>query len=539
MAAASILAAASVALAVTATSAPAPQPPTQPAASTSSPSDWQLDANASIEARGTTIFEDPLEVGRPLPTDQRKLEGLRIIEQRARIGAELEWGRSTGLINQVNLRVQADLLNGPSARGSAVDGTDGSATSPDHAPTASVLAVDPEYQRDLSLGAGDKFYMRQFAVEARSRWGRILAGRTVSQWGLGLLAQDGVDDPMQFGFKRRAAVVDRVQMTLIPGAIPGDGTWAGVFPVALVLAYDNVYEDDLAAVAQGEDATNLIGAALAKFDDLEIGVYAVRREQTDSRGLYINANVADFYARFKRRFGRYKVNLATEWLQVSGDTTYFRTATNPDALKVDQLGGVVRADLARGKFRLRLEGGLASADQNAWDDTVRNFKLARDYRVGLVLFHDVMRRVSSNTAANLADPRFAGQPPAGYERIATAGSVSQAMYLHPVLRIGDFYGISGMIGYLWARSPSKYVDPHKSSLKGGAAIGPMGGPASDDLGTELDLAIQYRVRIDKVALIARADWGCATLGEAFADEDGKVADGVCTVMGQLLARARW
>jgi len=534
------LAAAAVALAATVTPA-APIAKTAPPVVRAAPSvpDWSLKTEMNVAARGTMAITDAQEVGRPLAADNTRLPGFTTMEQRLRAGGEIHWERRAAELNSVRLRVQVDAFNGPSQR--KVGAVERKAPQPGGAglDPDTALAVDPIHKRDTGWNADDKHLLRRFDVEFATRWGRLLAGRTVSTWGLGLLAQGGQDEDLQFGFKRRGVIVDRVQATLIPAAIPGDGSWAAAFPIALVLAADHVVEDDLARAADGDDAENLIAALFVKHLQWEFGLYGVRRTQIDRRGLTINAWVSDIYGRAFERFGKWQVELAGEFLSITGDTTYFRTAYNPDKLKIDQFGGVLRLTVKRKTFAIRVEGGVASGDQDPFDDTVRNFKFAADYRVGLVLFSDVMRRATANTAANLTDPRFAGQPPAGYERLASGGAVTQAIYIHPVARVGPWHGLAAQVGWLFAQAPAPLVDPYFSSLKGGEAIGPNGGTASTDLGSEIDAAVWYELDAGPVRAMARVDWGSATLGKAFADRDGKVGPDVSTVLGQLLVRGTW
>ena len=453
------------------------------------------------------------------------------MEQRLRAGGELRWRRPGGLPSKVTLRVQADLLNGPSSRelrtaGAAKELTD------------KLLAADPEHARDTALGAGDKNMLRRFEVEFETRWGRLLAGRTVSKWGLGLLAQDGVAEPFDFGFRRRGTIVDRVQAAIIPAAIPGDGMWAAVFPVAIAVAADHVVEDDLANAANGDDATNVIAALVARHLHWEAGLYGVKRNQTDAQGLTIDAYIGDVFARWHDRFGGWQLEAALEALVITGETTYFRTPTNPDKLKLGQAGGVRRLTATHRWGAIRVEVGSASGDQNPYDDTVRNLKFAADYRVGLVLFHSVMRRTSAVTSANIADQRFTGQAPAGHERLATNGAVNQAQYLAPVLKIGPFKGLSLLAGAVVARSPVPLIDAYFSSVDG-APEGPLGGKASTDLGVEIDLGVRYDVKIAGVDIGARVDWGKAMLGEAFAAATGELGPAPTVLVGQLLVGGTW
>lgn len=516
---------AALAAAVTAVVSPPP-----PAVAPSTVSGWQLDADADVQARWTSAVIGESTVGRPLLTDPGLLPEWTRHEARVRAGGELTWKRPRGLPSQVQLNVQADLVNAPLQSGGSVG--------PKHADPAILLKSDPIAAHSNAWDAPNSQLLRQFSVEFAARWGRLLAGRTVSEWGLGLLAQDGKADPFDFGVRRQGTVVDRVQAVLIPAAIPGDGLWAAVIPVAFAVAADHVVFDDLADASQGDDATNTIAAVIVKHLHFEGGLYGVQRSQVDRRGLRIDATVGDVFVRWHDRFGRWDVEAAAEALIIRGDTTYFRTAANPDKLKLEQDGRVLRLTAKRKWLAIRLQAGQASGDQNPTDDTVRNLKFAADYRVGLVLFHEYMRRSTAASAANISDARFTGQPPAGYERLASGGAVTQAMYINPVVRVGPFVGFTLQAGLLLAQAPVPLVDPYFSNLHS-APKGPGGGDATTDLGVEIDLGARYERKFGPLTARAQVDWGTLTPGTAFADPSGDAPAKMTVLMGQLMLSGGW
>ncbi len=479
--------------------------------------------DARVEARSTQTSVSAIEAPGPAAGDADRLPSSSLLESRLRAGGALTWHLGNAWLQQLQLSVQADLFSGPrSAEG-----------------VPSRLDADALFAADRSPWALEQHLVRRFAVEADGRWGRVAVGRQVSTWGLGLLAQSGDDEPYQFGLKRRGAVVDRAQIALLPAGLVGDGSALGFLPLALVFAADDVVDDDLASKRAGDSAQQLIAAALLRYPELEFGAYGVRRWQTDSQKLGLEATVGDVYARWKHAFGKTRVQVATEWLMIRGTTTWFRTATSPDELNVAQHGGLVRVRVERGAFGLQLDGGLASGDDSPFDDTISNFKMARDLRVGLVLFGEMWRRQSANIVANLADPRYSGGAPAGADRFASNGSATGARWLSATLR-AKVDRVTFLTGVLAADAPVPLVDPHRTGLAGGALTGPRGGAASRDLGWELDAAVQYDQPLGAgLSLRARLDLGVAFPGMAFAAADGSPSAAAGAAVGQLALRGHW
>ncbi len=492
---------------------------------------WTMTTSSDFNARAVMVGTGDVDVGRPLATDPSVVPADKVLETRLRLGGLVAWTRRSGFlrplgfIRSVSLHVQGDLLSGP-------QWTDGHST---------LMRHDPLEQRPTEVLK--QVRLRRGFVQVDTTLGRIAAGRMVSTWGLGLLAQSGDADPYQFGIKRDGVIVDRVQFATAP-LLTFDGARPSGVPLFISVAADRVVVDDLAIASNGDEAYNFIGAILYRGAKVHAGGYAVMRSQTNPKegsDLRIDANAYDVYARWADSVGDWRIEAATEWLMLRGETTYFRTASNPDLLKILQFGGVARITATQGDLGLRLETGLASGDDRPFDDTLSNLKFSREYRVGLAMFHEGVRRTTAALAANLDDPRYLGQAPTGFDRAATGGSVTGAIYAMPTVRYELFGKRLTLLGaVLWAQAPAPMVDAYQSGLNGGDAIGPRGGKASTDLGLEVDVAAAWRQPFAKnFAVTVRGDLGNWMPGAAFDDAAGNSAAAVMVWMGRVELQGSW
>ncbi len=459
---------------------------------------WHIDGSWRLAGEHVT----PIEVNSPDPS---RLGASDTGEHRLRLGGDVEYAQPTGFVRSLAAQVQADFR-----------------------------------QSNDTVDTPDGFTMRKAFAEATTLAGRIGAGRTVSQWGLGIVAQNGEDDPMQFGMKHGGTIVDRVQYAILPAAIFQHGDPLDAFPLAIAVAYDRVRQDDLART-DSDVAHNWVAAVLYRGKELQAGVYGVKRDQLDAAGLGMNAWIGDAYASYSTFTNTgWKLGLAGEVAVVSGTTTWLRTITQPDHLDIAQWGGVIRGEAAHKSIKIRLEGGIASGDDRPFDSTLHNFQFASDYHVGLVLFSQYMRQQSRNTMSNLGDPRYTNGAPAGVEHVDTHGAVTQAMYLHPVVRIEATKRLALIVGAVLARSPNEVADPFQTYMAGGVPAGPRGAKHQQDLGTEFDTAIEWnQPLVFGLSLLARADAGVLLPGHAYDAADGTPASAVAGVQGQLALRGNW
>ncbi len=446
-----------------------------------------------------------VEASGPEPAEALRLTSPTEVEARSRVGGEGGWRSASGFLRAIKGEFELEIRSWDRPEPALRDG-----------PTL----------------------LRRASVEATTLAGQFTFGRTQSTWGLGLLAQDGTEDPMQFGVRRGGSTVTRLGYALLPAALWQGGDPTHAFPLAVAVAYDWVARDDLAAYP-GDEANNAIAALLYRGPELQAGVYGVLRNQTDANNLPMQAQIVDGFLRWRRHNGpRNYLELAAEGVMVRGETGWMATPSQPGKKNVDQLGGVARVEFGQRRgSSFRLETGTASADSRPGNDTLRNFRMANDYRVGLVMFPVAQRLLSAQAAANLADLRYSAHAPAGLERVNTDGAVTQATYLHPVLRVEPGKNQAILLGALWASSPSDAADPFRSWLAGGEAVGPRGAVAKRNLGLELDAALESKARLAYWAeLVLRLDAGVWFPGDVFDDASGRPMAAVGAWQGALQLR---
>jgi hypothetical protein len=156
----------------------------------------------------------------------------------------------------------------------------------------------------------------------------------------------------------------------------------------------------------------------------------------------------------------------------------------------------------------------------------------------MILFQEVMARISAHTVSLVSDPEISGAPPKGFELIATEGSVTNALYLNPVVRWSSTRGVGIDFGVLAAWAAADVIDPWGSAQNGGYNYNYLG-KAMDDtsryLGTEIDAAVHYGYTVrDAVRLRLGVAVGAFFPGSAFeAPEGGKSLSEVYKIRTQF------
>jgi hypothetical protein len=386
--------------------------------------------------------------------------------------------------------------------------------------------------------------LRRGFVEAITDYGLFGAGRTLSTWGVGLLAHDGEDDPMQPGARMGGNIVDRVQYAFAPGSLFGRDEKS--LPLFLAVALDRVVRDDVVDAAAGDVARNAVAALFYRSKDWELGGYFVDRSHDDAQGLGLQARIGDIAGKVNFALGPGTLELAGEGVIVRGETTWLRTPLQPPGIDVAQQGGVLRADWTQalnghGKgLRARLELGHASGDDRPFDATLRPFRFAADHQTTLLLFREAVRQNAAVTALRLSDPALVGAAPAGVEHLDTKGAITNATYIAPAVRMQPYDWLGLLVAATWARAPVDVADPFQSSLAGGQATAWRGAVQARDLGMELDAALELRPRLPYgFWLVVRYDYGVFWPGAAFAGNDGKPARSVTGTLYQLRLEKRF
>jgi hypothetical protein len=384
-------------------------------------------------------------------------------------------------------------------------------------------------------------YPRYLYVEYKSPVGVFRLGQQGSQWGMGIVANDG-DHPTLFDDYRRGSLVERILYATTP---LGEGT-----PLVLALGGDLVFQDATADLLSGDRAFEAFGAAQWKTRSAEIGVYGVARQQSR------NATSVDTYTPFVETLtagvvdvsGRFDAPVPgstssfvygqMEAATIFGSTTFIRGAwgqpINPTGPRPNELirsyGGAATLGATRvsgegsdrwGSVDGEVEVGYASGDANPTDGVSKRFTFDENHHVGLVLFDQVLRWKTARSATIAQDPAIVGRAAPGLEFLPSNGGVFGAEYINPrfVLRPRRWVDLKG--GVVIAQTTADFVDPFQYGVLGNARNYDGGDPTKHDLGVELDVGAAFRVPLERYATIqAGVEGGVLFPGHAFDDAQG-------------------
>ncbi|MFN7142499.1 MAG: hypothetical protein ACK4YP_01885 [Myxococcota bacterium] len=369
--------------------------------------------------------------------------------------------------------------------------------------------------------------------------GLLRVGRQGSQWGMGLLANDGNGFDDTFGENKYGATYDRAIFATRPISIVQ--TIAGKrdtgIPLIVAVGVDRLVEDPLIqyygygctldqTAEDGEDprceetenhgyteerdasrragdwwvdpeddvwemvyVVRYAGEGIklpgGQVGDLTVGAYVVNRKQTETESDvlildgYLKAEVAGAF-------------LEGEILNIRGDTRAITLTTTSDAEGVDPLykkadiwGYVVRGGYQTEILTVGLEHGFASGDSNVPDANFTGRPLSPDHNVGLIMYEEILSRVTATTWSEDARGLWSN------------GGVYNSRYVFPVVRVRplDNWEIIGGFLTAWPDEPdgarircteAEANDPERGLQCGNSRA------AATSLGWEADLAIKHR-----------------------------------------------
>ncbi|MBL8913847.1 MAG: hypothetical protein JNM17_24300, partial [Archangium sp.] len=262
-------------------------------------SNWNLSASLTASARinygGSTLF--PLDV-------DRTTFPIAPFQTRIRVTPEIHLG-GFGLI------AEADAATG------AILGIPPDALVGDRQPYPAIRAVE----------------LRKVYLEYKWASGAFRVGQQTSNWGLGLLANDGGKDPEagDFGQQHFGNLTYRALLATRP-LFGWGGNWRA-FEVAL--AADLIVRDNFGEFARGDRAfQGVLALRFNKDPENNFGVYAVYRNQrnvnVNDGGKSTDAIVVDVAGKWhliKRRNRDFKVGF--EFVGIGGTTTQARNENAP------------------------------------------------------------------------------------------------------------------------------------------------------------------------------------------------------------------
>jgi len=410
----------------------------------------------------------------------------------------------------------------------------------DLAPAFQDLGWQGRSNRDGVHASG--FDFRHLFVKFRLPFGVFEFGQMPSDWGMGMLINGGnQEEGPDFGDIRFGDIVDRALFAFRPLTFLGPRSNLAR-TVALAMAGDIIYRDRYAqlvtsngnagGLSWGDTAWRVLAALV--YDpspDSRAGLYVARRIQSyAANGGDLHTWTFDLHLRtlFPLEFTSGILSFEAEGVEVWGGTSHSANLNSVNDTKVAQQGLAARVLVSKGDVETELEGGYASGDANPFDGSATTFQFNRDYKVGMVLFDEVMLFQTQNAARRIADPRIVGRPPVGIDLLPTEGAVANAIYFKPTLRynppvFGKRFRLVGSVLFAWAAQlPADVYQSYVSSSQ----VNVFGAPPGKDYGIEVDAAISYRLRMaDPFGLELGLQAGHLFPGSAFRRADGTTMAG--------------
>ncbi len=417
-----------------------------------------------------------------------------------------------------------------------------------------LVAEEDETPEEIANGArprGEAFGDAENILDPRNAYlryrspiGELRLGLQTSDFGLGLVANDGEPDDWNlfsqpYGGDRAFRALFATK-PLAPFAM--NHTLNNIY---LVVGGDVVYRDDNAAYINGDRATQFITSLFYSGmnpnnprESTLLGAYFAARSQTDDDGDELDVMAFDLSGRQRWYVGdgAWHLNIGAEAAVITGETT--RAYSFSGEPKTDILGVGAAAEASARWIPMQLGfdllAGFAQGDANSDDDTLYRFRFDPNYKVGMILFDHYLPAVTRESYIRATNPEQSGLPPKGIEGFIADGAVENAIYLHPRVYFGDPEGFLTGIGFLWAVADEPVADPFATFEAGGERIGINGSDASTDLGFEVDVAARYRWPIwEQLRLEVKAEYAVFFPGEAFDDVSGAPANAQNLLRGRV------
>ena len=380
-----------------------------------------------------------------------------------------------------------------------------------------------------------RYEPRRAVLEWQSPIGLLRIGHTTNTWGYGILANSG-ELELDFDDARLGDLVERIAFATKPFGARSN--------LVTALAFDVVYRDSNSSLVDGDVGLNAIASVFWQQRSAFVGFFGTYRHQRDRDGDRINAAALDLHARMEHTFpaAPVRVHAGFEVVTLLGQTNRVRPDARPEGVDIVSAGGVLRLGVEHSdrKFGITVDTGFASGDNDSNDGTLRQHTLHPDFRVGMVLFPEVMGALSARNADRAADPARVGQPPAGTENLPTNGSVQNAVYVWPRVFFRPIPNLTFRAGLLYARTVADFSAPFNTFRAGGISRTPFDAAGtSHDLGLEVQAGVRYTHELPKgFAIHAGLEWGHLFPGAAFNDAAGRGMVDIDRVVGRFVLEWR-
>lgn len=342
---------------------------------------------------------------------------------------------------------------------------------------------------------GDELQINEAFLEQNVGIGLLRVGYMEAHWGLGLLANDGQREDDLFherkggDYTKRALFITQPLRPFVAGPA-GEA-------LVLSLGFDLLERDDLIDTKDGDEATQGVGALIYKQKTWHVGAYGAYRRSERASGDLTEVFVADLYGKWSTPVGGLgTLSVEAELASIQGTTEDLLFEGVDGAVKVQQLGLAARARLEPEGDGLvaRLDAGIAPGDNAPQDESLSSIRFDPAYRVGMILFEEILSRTSARSVDGATNPDLVGTPAHGYARIPSQGSIHNALFVAPQVGYRGFNKrLEARVGAMVAVADGGVYDPYQSGLGGGYVTNPYGkADATGLLGTELLAAAVWR-----------------------------------------------
>ena len=327
--------------------------------------------------------------------------------------------------------------------------------------------------------------IRKMAMTAKLESFQLELGLTTASWGLGMLANNGIQEPF-FGQPEFGDRVVRARITTKPRA---ESPWY------FTAAWDRVLQDEVSVDANTQWTNQAIVSVLWQKDDDSAGIYGAVRRQDEL--LYYRSprvTVLDAFTDLHLPLNSdLNLHLAAEGAGITGKTNRSTTYNARDRVHVLSAGavGVAMLGIRDDTVQVGLSSGFATGDGDPNDDTMADFSFDRNFDVGMVLFDEVMGGIDAAHYNLVTNPAYAGRPPDGVEASVHEGAFRRATYVQPRVEVKPIPWARARLGMLFAWSTAPVSHAFYTHRNGGVPVNHLKQPTSGyALGSEFDWSLQ-------------------------------------------------
>lgn len=368
-------------------------------------------------------------------------------------------------------------------------------------------------------GVLDHFFLRESVIQVPIGIGVVRAGRMPVHWGLGMIVNDGQTEDAWFSDARGGDIVNGLVVDVQPLFPFTQGRLGQA--VHLTLGADLIERDELAVRDRGDLAWRVSGSLTWQEPTLTAGFHMHVRDATREGGdrvTHIVFDVAgDWHARLTSDLA---LRLAGELAVITGTSrTTPPTGTMAES-ELRQLGGALRAELEDAAHNLEygLQLGFASGDDEPFDGTDSELRFDPSFKVGMILFEEVLARSSARRWDVLVADRQTTWPTQRPGVLPTDGSIANAIYIAPRVRLTLCEGcFRAEAGGVVAFAAEPLIDPGAKAAPDGGEDKNAWGGASDTgpLGYEVNAAAAFAFDLeDAVRFSVGTQYGVFLPGQA-------------------------